>query len=61
MPKFKITESAPAAYYWYYEVEADTQEEAERMVQDGKVDPYDTECDVAADQVDIVESYEDEN
>ena len=58
MPKFKITESAPAAYYWYYEVEADTQEEAERMVQGGWVDPYDTEYDVAADQVDIVESYE---
>lgn len=58
MPKFKITESAPAAYYWYYEVEADTQEEAERMVHGGEVDPYDAECDVAYDQVDIVESYE---
>jgi hypothetical protein len=58
MPKFKITESAPAAYYWYYEVEAETQEEAERMVMDGEVDAYDTEYDIASDEPEIIESYE---
>jgi hypothetical protein len=58
MPKFKITESAPAAYYWYYEVEAETQEEAERMVMDGEVEAYDTEFDNVSDQPEIIESYE---
>ena len=58
MPKFKITESAPASFYWYYEVEAETQEEAERMVEDGEVDHYDTEFEVENDQTEIVESYE---
>ena len=58
MPKFKITTSAPAAQYWYFEVEAETQEEAERMVMDGEVDPYDSESEVGTDEESIVESYE---
>jgi hypothetical protein len=47
MPRFNITTSAPARYYWYYEVEANTKEEAERMVLDGEVDPdsYEVEDD----------------
>ena len=58
MPKFKITTSSPAAYYWYFEVEADSQEEAERMVLDGEVESYDSEFEVANDEESIVESYE---
>jgi hypothetical protein len=58
MPTFRITESAPAAYYWYYEVVAETQEEAERMVEDGEVDPYDTEYEVSNDDTSIIESHE---
>ena len=58
MPKFKITTSAPAAYYRYYEVEAETQEEAERMVNNGEVEAYDTEFEVSTHSDGIVESYE---
>ena len=38
MPKFNITETKPAILYWEFEVEAETQEEALRMVMDGEVD-----------------------
>lgn len=59
MTKFRITESAPATYYWHYIVEAETQEEAERMVVDGEVNAYDTHFDVEDDQVGIIEVEED--
>ena len=58
MPTFKITTSSPAAYYWYFEVEADSQEEAERMVLDGEVECYDSNFDVSNEEESIVESYE---
>ena len=53
--KFNITTSAPATYYWYYEVEADSQEEAERMVEDGEVTPVDTEFEITNDGECIIE------
>ena len=36
MPKFKITTSTLAAYYKTYEVEAETEEEAKRLVLEGE-------------------------
>ena len=53
--KFYITTSAPATYYWYYEVEADTQEEAEQLVLDGKAEVIDSEFEVWADNEKIEE------
>lgn len=58
MPTFRITESAPAAYYWYYEIEAATEEEAVTKILNGEVQAYDTKYEVDADETTIVESYE---
>ena len=55
MPRFNITTSAPARYYWYYEVEANTKEEAERMVLDGEVDVIDSDFEIMNDEEEIVE------
>lgn len=55
MPKFRITTSAPAVQYWYFEVEAESQDEAEDMVLNGNVTPYDSEFDVVTDEETIEE------
>lgn len=35
--RYYITQSSPSIQYWYYEVEAESEEEAIGMVQDGDV------------------------
>ena len=39
MPKFRITEIKPAVLHWEFVVEAESEEEALRMVKDEEVDP----------------------
>jgi hypothetical protein len=58
MPTFRITESTPAVFHRYFEVVADTQEEADKLVLDGEVEPYDTEFDIANMDGEISESVE---
>lgn len=43
MKKFKITEYKPIMAYWYYEVEAENEEQAIRMIQDGEIECIDFE------------------
>jgi len=38
MPIYHITETKPAILRWFFEVEAENQEEALRMVQDGEIE-----------------------
>jgi hypothetical protein len=45
MPIYYITETKSALQKWSFEVLAETQEEALRMVQDGEIDPTDYEVD----------------
>lgn len=42
---YHITQSAPATQYWYYEVEAESEEEALEIVQNGDVDCVDYRVD----------------
>jgi hypothetical protein len=45
MKKYTIIETRPALCTWTFEVEAETEEEALRMVEDGEVDPDDYDVD----------------
>jgi hypothetical protein len=38
--KWYVREEQTITRFWEYEVEADTEEEAERMVKEGDVEPY---------------------
>lgn len=46
MKKFIVTETKPATYTWWYEVEAETEEQAIQMVEDGYAEAYDMSADV---------------
>jgi hypothetical protein len=39
--KWYVREEQTITRFWEYEVEADTEEEAERIVKEGDVEPYD--------------------
>ncbi len=43
MKKFRITEYKPIMAYWYYEVEAETEEQALEKIYNGEVDSTDYE------------------
>lgn len=45
MKKYTIIETRPALQIWTFEVEANSEEEALRMVENGDVDPEDYEVD----------------
>jgi hypothetical protein len=49
MPKFRVTETRPATMVWEYIVEAETQEEAITIVEDGGVEPIDHSSDYLSD------------
>jgi hypothetical protein len=46
MKKFTITETRPATYTWYYEVEAENENEALEKVFEGLEDPIDSDVEV---------------
>lgn len=46
MKKFTIKETRPATYTWYYEVEAENENEALEKVFEGLEDPIDTDIEV---------------
>jgi hypothetical protein len=46
--KYSIQQSAPAFQYWYYEVEADSEDEALELVLNGEVDPIDYDVETAS-------------
>lgn len=43
MKKFKVIETRPATSYWVYEVEAESEEEAKKLVEESSVDMEDPE------------------
>ena len=46
MKTFRIYETKPATYTWVYEVQAETEEQAIQMVEDGYAEAYDMSADV---------------
>lgn len=57
---YHITRSAPATQYWYYEVEAESEEQAMSVVKAGEVDAIDYQVD-GYHQADDSVSYETTN
>ena len=55
MPTFKITTSIPAVQFYYYEVEATTEEEAVELIMSGEADAYDSEVETDANGLEIVD------
>lgn len=53
MKKFRVVETRPATAYWVYEVEAESEEEAKKLVEETDIDHFDpdhfTEVDWDAD------------
>jgi len=43
MKTFIVTETRPATAIWEYYVEAESEEQAKSLVQDGKVDPIESD------------------
>jgi len=58
MATFKITTSIPATVYYYYEVEAENEQDAKDMVADLRVESFDSEWEVSTDDEEIEECFE---
>jgi hypothetical protein len=58
MTTFKITMSTPSVVFDYYEVEASTEEEAIDLIMSGEADSYDSEVEIDANSLEIVDVIE---
>jgi hypothetical protein len=58
MAIFKITTSIPATVYYYYEVEAENEQDAKDMVADLRVEPLDSKWEVGIGDEEIEECFE---
>jgi len=58
MATFKITTSVAATLYYYYEVEAENEQDAKDMVADLHVEPFDSEWEVGTGDEEIEECFE---
>ena len=53
MPKYRITETAPATAVWVYYVDAETEEEALELIYNGKIEDVYSETEIDLDKIEI--------